>query len=89
MQGNEEPLDISHPIHKGMKKLQIRNKVKIFTQFKKNDLETRDEYPCGLDEEGEKERQEFKYYCPICLRYFNQILISQCCNNYICRFCIG
>ena len=31
----------------------------------------------------------YKYYCPICLRYFNTILVSSCCNNYICRHCIG
>ena len=31
----------------------------------------------------------FKYYCPICLRYFNTVLVSTCCDNYICRFCIG
>ena len=31
----------------------------------------------------------FKYYCPVCLRYFNHMLVSSCCNNYICRLCIG
>lgn len=34
-------------------------------------------------------RDKFKYYCPICLRYFNHMLISSCCENYICRLCIG
>ena len=34
-------------------------------------------------------RQEYKFYCPICLRYFNHMLVSSCCNNYICRLCIG
>ena len=32
---------------------------------------------------------EFKYCCPVCLRYFNTILVSSCCKNYICRLCIG
>lgn len=31
----------------------------------------------------------FKYCCPICLRYFNTILVGTCCKNYICRLCIG
>ena len=45
----------------------------------------RDFYPS----EDPLERKIFKYYCPICLRYFNHILVSTCCDNYICRFCIG
>lgn len=32
---------------------------------------------------------EYKYCCPICLCYFNSILVSTCCQNYICRLCIG
>lgn len=47
------------------------------------------EYPTGWDKEAIEKRDIFKYYCPICLRYFNHILVSDCCNNYICRFCIG
>lgn len=31
----------------------------------------------------------YKYYCPVCLRYFNHILVSNCCRTYICRVCIG
>ena len=45
----------------------------------------RDVYP----QDDPVERKTFKYYCPICLRYFNTILVSSCCDNYICRFCIG
>ncbi len=45
----------------------------------------RDYYPS----EDPVARKVFKYYCPICLRYFNTILVSNCCDNYICRFCIG
>lgn len=45
------------------------------------------------------EKEEYKYICPICMRYFNSktlnlyltsyiaILISDCCGNYICLFC--
>ena len=45
----------------------------------------RDHYPA----EDPEERKKFIYYCPVCLRYFNTILVSSCCDNYICRFCIG
>ena len=30
---------------------------------------------------------DIKYNCPICLRYFNHILQTSCCQNYICKFC--
>lgn len=32
-------------------------------------------------------RRQFRYYCPICLRYFNYMLISECCHNYLCHYC--
>lgn len=32
-------------------------------------------------------RYLFKYYCPICLRYFDSMLMSQCCYNYLCHYC--
>lgn len=31
----------------------------------------------------------YKYCCPVCLMYFNTVLVSSCCKNYICRICIG
>ena len=33
-------------------------------------------------------RDLFKYYCPICLRYFKTILVGDCCDNYICHKCV-
>ena len=33
------------------------------------------------------ETVDIKYNCPICMRYFNYILQTSCCNNYICKFC--
>ena len=30
---------------------------------------------------------KYCYYCPICLRYFTRILVSDCCKNYLCLFC--
>ena len=62
-----------------------RNKVRIKTKINKRDVQVRDYYPS----QDAVERKIFKYYCPICLRYFNTILVSSCCDNYICRFCIG
>ena len=65
------------------------NKIRVATKFARAQIQCRDEYPTGWSQEQVEERQMFKYYCPICLRYFNHILISNCCNNYICRHCIG
>lgn len=66
-----------------------RNKVRISTNYQKSDVHWLDEYPMNQNEEDRQLRKEYKYYCPICLRYFNHILISDCCKNYICRLCIG
>jgi len=65
--------------------IRARNKVRIKTKINKKDVQVRDYYPSH----DKVERKLFKYYCPICLRYFNTILVSTCCDNYICRFCIG
>ena len=51
----------------------------------KKDILFRDHYP----QQDATERKIFKYHCPICIRYFNTVLVSSCCGNYICRFCIG
>ena len=66
-----------------------RNQVRINTNFQKHDIEFIDNYPIEETEEGQLLRDKFKFYCPICLRYFNHMLISNCCENYICRLCIG
>ena len=39
--------------------------------------------------EDKKGQEKYKYYCPICLRYFNVILLSGCCTNYICHMCVN
>ena len=66
-----------------------RNQVRINTIHQKSDIEFIDAYPLEDTDEAQELRDKFKYYCPICLRYFNHMLISSCCNNYICRLCIG
>lgn len=70
-------------------KLKDKNKVRIKTNYQKCDVMCIEELPLGHSEQEVNQRQVYKYYCPICLRYFNHILISDCCSNYICRFCIG
>ena len=42
-----------------------------------------------VDEFDPAHSDVYKYYCPVCLRYFNHILVSNCCRTYICRVCIG
>jgi hypothetical protein len=69
--------------------VQDRNLVRITTDFQKNDVQAIDQYPFDDTPEAEELRKTYKFYCPICLRYFNHILVSDCCRNYICRLCIG
>jgi len=36
------------------------------------------------------DRSSFKYYCPLCMRHFEDILYVPCCRNYLClECCIG
>ena len=35
----------------------------------------------------ELEKLKYKYYCPLCMRYFENILNLPCCSNYICFEC--
>ena len=60
--------------------LRARNKVRIVSLYQKKDVRFRQKFIA---------HSEFKYTCPVCLLYFNSILVSSCCGNYICRFCIG
>jgi len=34
-----------------------------------------------------KDKEVFKYYCPICFIYFKDIFRSSCCRNYVCENC--
>ena len=61
-----------------------RNKVRIKTKFSKKEVLFRENFPTA-----KAERDIYKYACPVCLLYFNSVLVSSCCGNYICRFCIG
>lgn len=61
-----------------------RNKIRVKTKYLKKDILFKADYPSDPEE-----RAIYKYNCPICLQYFNHILVSTCCSNYICRICIG
>lgn len=59
--------------------------MRISTNFSKKEIEYVDEFPA----DDAAKRLKYKYNCPICLRFFNTILVSTCCQNYLCRLCIG
>jgi hypothetical protein len=56
--------------------------MRVKTMVPKNQIHCIDNY-------DQERAGMYKYCCPVCLRYFNHILVSSCCHNYICRFCIG
>ena len=62
--------------------MRARNKVRIKTNISKREVKYVETY-------DPDQSADFKYCCPVCLRYFNTILVSSCCKNYICRLCIG
>lgn len=37
--------------------------------------------------EDREERKLYPYLCPICFRYFNEMLDCSTCENYICMYC--
>ena len=57
--------------------------MQLVTNFTESDVKFVDEQP--EDREG---RHKYKFYCPICLRYFTHMLQSSCCSNYLCIFCV-
>lgn len=60
------------------KDARVKNKVRVSTQIPKEAIFCQDEFdPCDY----------YRYCCPVCLRYFNHILVSSCCQNYLCRQC--
>ncbi|KAL4474815.1 hypothetical protein ABPG74_001511 [Tetrahymena malaccensis] len=42
---------------------------------------------CKDERLNEEDVLKYKYCCPICLVYFNKILKTKCCNNYVCIEC--
>ena len=31
----------------------------------------------------------YRYNCPICLCYYSKILVTRCCEHYICHYCVA
>lgn len=54
------------------------------TGFKIEDVDC-----CDFLPDDRQEQLKYKYYCPICLRYFTFILQSECCQNYLCLLCVN
>lgn len=46
----------------------------------------RDQIVCNVTPDKLK---EIRYNCPICFKFYNHILVLECCRNYICLPCIN
>ena len=44
-------------------------------------------YSCIAHTPNGEETHVFKYYCPLCMSFFRDILKSSCCGNYTCFPC--
>ena len=60
-----------------------KSNIKLSTKYKKEDIDF-----CEFLPDDRDSRYKFKFYCPICLRYFTHILSSECCKNQLCLFCV-
>ena len=54
--------------------MKTRNKMRVVTKYTKDDIEMINDYPMEDNPEAEALREKYKFYCPICLRYFNKML---------------
>ena len=43
---------------------------------------------CDFIKDNKNLQDYFKYNCPVCFRYFNTILKADCCENYLCHYCV-
>ena len=30
----------------------------------------------------------YAYMCPICMYFFSTVLVTKCCKNYLCHYCV-
>lgn len=60
---------------------EAKAKVIIESEFRKSEIKVSDFTPMGT------EKNFMRYNCPICLRYFERILVTKCCKQYICHSC--
>lgn len=65
-----------------IKEVVAANPVKLATAFNKGAISCIVDFPPFLDDQ-----LTYRYCCPICLRFFNRILASSCCKNYVCFLC--
>ena len=70
------------------KRAKIKREEEIGFAYVGKDYQMEDIDHCDFLPDESEARAKYKYYCPICLRYFNVMLTSDCCNNYICHLCI-
>ncbi|CAG9315674.1 unnamed protein product [Blepharisma stoltei] len=59
------------------------SKIKLESRFTVDDIKTLDNTPAST------QKQSFPYNCPICFKFLSVILVTKCCKNYICHYCIN
>ncbi len=64
------------PYNSKLKLKTVDEKIKINTLIDRNIIHSNQAYD-----------QDTKFNCPICLKYFSNILLLQCCKNQICIYC--
>jgi DNA-directed RNA polymerase subunit RPC12/RpoP len=69
-----DAIEPSFPVHNG--------RIEVLSRFTVNEVKVSKLTPkCTQD-------GIFKYECPICMYFFTAILVSKCCRNYVCHYCI-
>jgi len=65
-------------------KVEVTTNIAFNSKYEMEDIDY-----CDFIPDDPEARKKYKYYCPICLRYFNTILTSDCCKNYLCHLCLN
>ncbi|OMJ66860.1 hypothetical protein SteCoe_36157 [Stentor coeruleus] len=69
-----DAIEPSFPVHNG--------RIEVLSSFTMNEVKVSKMTPkCTQND-------IFKYECPICMYFFTAILVSNCCRNYVCHYCI-
>ena len=61
---------------------ELPQRLVVTTRFDMQDIACLDRTPDSTS------RQVVRYTCPVCLRFLSTILVSSCCHNYLCHFCL-
>ncbi len=59
-----------------------RTGLVVRTKFSRGEVTALDRTPDSTA------RQALRYTCPVCLKFLSTILVSACCQNYLCHFCL-